>query len=106
MARLLTIAALTTRVESGTRMAEQVAAATSQLTVLNARLDEAVTRSIELSARDFRAEEFASVESNLLDVSTQLGALREALIELPDAGARQSGAPDDGGSAQASGSAQ
>ena len=74
-----TIDALTARLESAARMDEQIATATSQLTVLNARLDEAVTRSIELSVRDTSPDDFAAIETNLSDVSHELEALRVAL---------------------------
>lgn len=85
-----TIAALEAQIATGARMEAQIAATRDQLRLLNARLDEAVARSIELSVGTDELEAFTDVEGAVGTIGEELEALRSA---IEDTSAIERGTP-------------
>lgn len=76
-----TAAALQAQVATAQRMYGTITATRDRLQLLNARLDEAVARCIELSVGAFRPDAFAEIEGDVLEMTGELEALRSALDE-------------------------
>jgi hypothetical protein len=74
-----TLAALRAQLETADRIRNTVATTADQLRLLNARLDEAVTRCIELGVGRFSPDEFNDLEANVGSITDELEALRSAL---------------------------
>lgn len=84
-----TIAALTAQLETASRMYQLIIATRDRLQLLNARLDESVARSIELSVGTYKPDAFSEVEGVFGSITDELEALRSAIedtsaIERPD----------------------
>lgn len=76
-----TAAALEGQLETAQRLDRVIEDTRRQLRLLNARLDETVARSLELSARSDRAAALDPVAEDVEDVADELEALRLALDE-------------------------
>lgn len=85
-----TAAAIRAQLATAHRMYDTITATRNRLELLNARLDEAVARCIELSVGAFRPDAFAEVEGEVVEMTGELEALRSALDET--AAAERSGA--------------
>ncbi len=75
------VAALQSQLETARRLDNTISSTRSQLLLLDARLDELVTRSIELSVTGGDAESLGGVERDLQDVVDELEAVRLAVEE-------------------------
>ncbi len=75
------IDALQSQLATARRLDDTIASTRSQLLLLDARLDELVTRSIELSVTGGDAESLGSVERDLQDVVDELESVRLAVEE-------------------------
>jgi hypothetical protein len=91
--RAATVAALESQIATSDRLDQVIADTTDQLTLLDARLDEAVTRAVELSARGHRSDELGSVLSDVDSVVGDMEALRVALDETDQTSSNQMPAP-------------
>lgn len=76
-----TVEALESQLATAQRMDETLAEAEAQLRLLDARLDESVTRAIELSVQAHDIEDLAGLQGEVDDVVTDMEALRLALRE-------------------------
>lgn len=74
-----TVAAIEAQLQSAQRLDTTITDTRDQLRLLNARLDEAVSRSIELSVGTTTGGGLAAVESDVSAITTELEALRQAL---------------------------
>jgi hypothetical protein len=98
-----TAEALESQLATAQRMDQTLAEAEAQLRLLDARLDESVTRAIELSVQAHDIEDLAGLQGEVDDVVTDMEALRLALREteqdplaahpIIDAGRATSAAP-------------
>lgn len=79
-----TIAALESQLATAARMDAVVASTREQLALLNARLDEGVTRAIELSVSN-RLSDARSLGVDVGDIVTDLESLRMAIEDVDDA---------------------
>lgn len=79
-----TIAALESQLATAARMDAVVASTREQLALLNARLDESVTRAIELSVSN-RLSDARSLGVDVGDIVTDLESLRMAIEDVDDA---------------------
>lgn len=86
-----TVAALEAQLSTAHRMYDTITATRDRLGLLNARLDEAVARCIELSVGAFRPDEFARVEDDVVAMTDELEALRGALAETAEADGNAAG---------------
>ncbi len=73
--------ALLAQLQSAQRLDETIATTYDRLVLLDARLDEIVTRSIELSVTGNDLGSLGSVESELIDVVDEMEAVRQAVAE-------------------------
>ncbi|MDA3041224.1 MAG: hypothetical protein O3C27_17175 [Actinomycetota bacterium] len=73
--------ALLAQLQSAQRLDDTIAGTYDRLLLLDARLDEIVTRSIELSVTGNDAGSLVSVERDLIDVVDEMEALRQAVAE-------------------------
>ena len=80
-----TIEALEAQLATARRMSDTISTTHDTLRLLNARLDEAVTRCIELSVGAFRPDQFAQVEGDLGSITGELESLRQAIDVTADA---------------------
>ncbi|MEZ5226875.1 MAG: hypothetical protein R2710_09400 [Acidimicrobiales bacterium] len=80
-ARAQAVAALQSQLATARRLDDTIGSTRAQLLLLDARLDELVTRSIELSVTGGDAESLGSVERDLQDVVDELEAVRLAVEE-------------------------
>jgi len=94
--RAATVAALESQLATADRLDHVITDTTDQLTLLDARLDEAVTHAIELSARGHRSDELGSIVSDVDAVVGDMEALREALDETDRTSSNQMPAPNVG----------
>lgn len=76
-----TVEALQSQLATAARLDQVIADTDDRLRLLDARLDEAVTRAIELSARGQRVDELGSLASDVDSVVTDMESLRLALDE-------------------------
>jgi hypothetical protein len=93
-----TAEALQSQLDTATRMDGVIADAVSRLQLLDARMDEAVTRSIELSVQADDVDDLGGLGADIDSVVTEMEALRQALEEtsssapgLPPGSAPQTG---------------
>lgn len=91
-----TEASLLAQLDAAQRIATTRTQAEDRLRLLNARLEEAVARCIELSVGGFRPDEFAALEGSIGSITDELEALRQA-VEVTQAIGR--GGATAGGSA-------
>ena len=87
-----TIAALQAQLATADRMDALVGRTKDQLDLLNARLDESVTRAIELSVSN-RLSDANSLGDDVGDIVTDLESLRMAIEDLDDAGGQAQASP-------------
>ncbi|HEX2575287.1 MAG TPA: hypothetical protein VHK88_03000 [Aquihabitans sp.] len=80
-----TIASLESQLATASRMDALVASTRDQLALLNARLDESVTRAIELSVSN-RVGDAQSIGHDVGDIVTDLEALRRAIEDVQQVG--------------------
>jgi hypothetical protein len=85
-----TVAALEAQLATAARMDGTIASTRDQLRLLNARLDEAVSRSIELSASSSGAEGLHRVGEDVSGIVMEMESLRQAL-EVVDGGTSATG---------------
>lgn len=78
-----TIASLKSQQATAARMDAVIGSARDQLGLLNARLDEAVTRAIELSVSS-RLDDASSLGAEVGDIVTDLETLRRAIEDVDD----------------------
>lgn len=90
-----TIAALESQLATAARMDAIVASTRDQLALLNARLDESVTRAIELSVSN-RLSDAATLGDDVGDIVTDLESLRMAIEDVDDADASAADRPGSG----------
>lgn len=76
-----TIEALEAQVHSAERLDRTIADTHDQLRLLDARLDETVTRTVELAATQADGGEVAGLGSELDDIVTEMESLRQAVEE-------------------------
>lgn len=97
-----TITSLQAQLDTAARMDATIADTQNRLRLLNARLDEAVTRSIELSVAQTDSGELSTIDTAVGDILTEMEALRAAVSEvrslstgtaLPDLGAMSAQPP-------------
>jgi hypothetical protein len=81
-----TVAAIEAQIASARRMDTTIAETRDRLRLLNARLDEAVTRAIELSVSTASDAQLASVGDDVSSITLEMEALRQGL-EATDAAA-------------------
>ncbi|MFN8050612.1 MAG: hypothetical protein U0Q22_04185 [Acidimicrobiales bacterium] len=74
-----TITALQAQIATSQRMQQTIKDTHDKLSLLNARLDEAVARCIELSVGTFKPDEFNAVEGQVGSITDELEALRSAI---------------------------
>jgi hypothetical protein len=74
-----TIQALEAQLATATRLDATIADARDKLRLLNARLDEAVSRSVELSATSSSAVELSAVGDDVASIVGEMEALRQAV---------------------------
>lgn len=74
-----TIQALQSQLDTARRLDDTIAATRDKLRLLNARLDDAVGRSIELSVSTTGADELGGVADDVSSITTEMEALRQAL---------------------------
>jgi hypothetical protein len=91
--RAAAVAALESQLATAERLDQVIADTSDQLTLLDARLDEAVTRAVELSARGQRVDELGSIVSDVDTVVGDMESLRQALDETDDLSSNQLPAP-------------
>lgn len=97
-----TIEAVQAQLDTAKRLDAVIADTDARLRLLNARLDESVTRAIELSARVGSADDLGSVLDDVDVLVGDLEALRQALGETDAVSARHVGVPVLPGSADVS----
>lgn len=88
-----TATALQAQLATAQRMTATITDTQNRLRLLNARLDEAVTRSIELSVARADADALGSVGNTVSDILTEMEALRAAVVEVREV---QGGTPAPG----------
>ncbi|QXC62709.1 hypothetical protein KSP35_07925 [Aquihabitans sp. G128] len=88
-----TISALQSQLQSAGRLDALVARTRDELALLNARLDESVTKAIELSVSN-RLEDADALGEDMDDIVEDLESLRLAIEDVDGAGAGTTGAPD------------
>jgi hypothetical protein len=88
-----TLEALQTQRATAQRLDGVIDGTRSELRLLNARMGEAVARTIELSAHAATPELALSLSTDVESVVTDLEALRQALEETNSAGALGAGGP-------------
>jgi hypothetical protein len=76
-----TVEAIEAQLATARRMDETITATRDRLRLLNARLDEAVTRAIELSVSTTDDEQFASVGADVSSITMEMEALRQGIEE-------------------------
>jgi hypothetical protein len=81
-----TSASIQARIDSAERMDATIAETRDRLRLLNARLDEAVTRAIELSVSTATGDELSSVGADLISITSEVEALRQALVAVEQLG--------------------
>ena len=86
-----TIQALESQLESADRMDTIIADATTRLRLLQAQLDEAVARSVELSVHTGMSGQLTDVGSDIDNVLLEMRALHEALDETEGHGGTATG---------------
>lgn len=86
-----TMDALQSQLETAARLDQVIADTDDRLRLLDARLDEAVTRAIELSARGQRVDELGSLASDVDSVVHDMESLRLALDETDQMTSGESG---------------
>jgi len=74
-----TIAALEAQLSSAKRMADTIEGARAQLELLNARLDEAVARTVELTATGSTTVDLSGIDRDVAGVTMEMEALRQGL---------------------------
>lgn len=74
-----TMSSLEAQMATAHRMYEMITATRDQLQLLNARLDESVARSIELSVGTYKPDAFSEVEGAVGSITDELEAIRSAL---------------------------
>lgn len=89
--RRRTIEALQAQVDSGERVIRVEQDAKSRLALLNARLDEAVARAVELSLRGDDVAQLGGLGSDVDQLVGEMESLRVALDEVSSAGTAASG---------------
>lgn len=80
-----TVRSLEAQLAAAARMDATIAATNDRLELLNARLDEAVASSIELSVGSSRPDEFRSVDDMVSSIADELDAIRTALDDTSHA---------------------
>jgi hypothetical protein len=80
-----TVAAIQAQLATAERMDATIAQTRDRLRLLNARLDEAVTRAIELSVSTAGDEELASVGDDVSSITLEMEALRQGIEETDTA---------------------
>lgn len=76
-----TIESLESQLAAAKRMDEVIADTVGRLQLLNARLDEAVTRAVELSVRARSVEDLSDLTTDIDDLVTEMESLRQTLTE-------------------------
>ena len=97
-----TIAAIQAQLDAAARMDSSIAETRDRLRLLNARLDEAVTRSIELSVSSGDSSRLESIDDDVATITQEMEALRQGLeaVDTIDSGqAGTTGQPGTTGSA-------
>lgn len=89
-----TIASLESQLATGQRMADTITETRDKLRLLNARMGELVTRTIELSVSSSSPDSLDMVDSDLTDVTHDLEALRQAVDITSQAETYGTGTPD------------
>ena len=89
-----TARALEAQLATAARMDATIGDARDRLRLLNARLDEAVTRSIELSASSAGADQFQRVGADVAGIVDEMEALRQALDVVNSPGELPGQTPD------------
>ncbi len=74
--------ALQSQIDAATRMDAAIAETRDRLRLVNARLDEAVTRAIELSVSSATDEQLSQVDADVVSVTSEVEALRQGLDEV------------------------
>ena len=74
-----TIAAIQAQLDAATRMDGSITETRDRLRLLNARLDEAVTRSIELSVTTGDSSRLESIDDDVATITQEMEALRQGL---------------------------
>lgn len=74
-----TIAALEAQLDSARRLADTIEGARAQLELLNARLDEAVARTVELTATGSTTVDLSGIDRDVAGVTMEMEALRQGL---------------------------
>lgn len=74
-----TVAALESQMATAERLERTIVATEDRLRVLNARLDESVAQSIELSVGLYQPDAFSEIEGDVVSITDELEALRAAL---------------------------
>jgi len=82
-----TVTALEAQLATAARMDSTIAGTRDQLRLLNARLDEAVSRSIELSASSAGVDQLHTLGEDVSSIVDEMEALRQALEVVDTAGA-------------------
>jgi hypothetical protein len=77
-----TAASLVAQLDTATRMDTTLVETQNRLRLLNARLDEAVTRCIELSVTSTDASDLGTVDDSVSSILTEMEALRAAVSEV------------------------
>jgi hypothetical protein len=88
-----TIAAIEAQLATAARMDATIAETRDRLRLLNARLDESVTRAIELSASTTSGSQLDSVGADVTAITTEMEALRQGLeaTDLASGGSSSAG---------------
>ena len=83
-----TIAAIQAQLDAAARMDSSIAETRDRLRLLNARLDEAVTRSIELSVSSGDSSRLESIDDDVATITQEMEALRQGLeaVDTIDSG--------------------
>lgn len=89
-----TATSLQAQLDTASRMDATLAETQSRLRLLNARLDEAVTRCIELSVTATDASDLGTVDDSVSSILTEMEALRAAVSEVRDISTGPTRVPD------------
>ncbi|MEZ5144375.1 MAG: hypothetical protein R2726_17940 [Acidimicrobiales bacterium] len=100
-----TVEALQSQLATAKRLDEVIADTRDRLRLLDARLDEAVTRAIELAARVHETDDLTGLSADVESVVGEMESLRVALTETDELSSSQgsSGAPPAGATATGAG---
>ena len=101
------IAALEAQVASATRLDATIQTTWNRLRVLDARIDESVTRTVELAATQQESDELGGLDTEINSIVDEMEALRQAIEEtgatpgtaIGDAGGTEPGTATGSGSA-------